>query len=157
MKHYSIIVEAERCTGCYSCTVACQQENHLPADMQWIRVVTSGPRKAGDKLVMDVIPTFCTNCSNAPCKEVCPTDAIKQRADGIVLIDEELCSGCKLCIEACPFSAIQYDQRKNIVTMCTLCVHRIDEGLEPSCVKHCIGGALKFGEVSDAEWAGRKA
>jgi Fe-S-cluster-containing dehydrogenase component len=76
----------------------------------------------------------------------CPVAAISKRSDGIVLFSEELCIGCKACVEACPFGAPQYSSEKDIVRACTLCVERIDQGLKPSCVHHCPTNALYLGD-----------
>jgi anaerobic dimethyl sulfoxide reductase subunit B (iron-sulfur subunit)/Tat-targeted selenate reductase subunit YnfG len=69
-----------------------------------------------------------------------------------VLIDSELCIGCKECIEACPFGAPQFDPEQEIVGMCNLCAHRLDQGLKPACVEHCPTEAIKFGEINELKW-----
>jgi len=101
------------------------------------------------KLVMSFPHIRCMHCANPPCIPACPTNAIIKRADGIVLIDPDLCTGCMACIEACPFEAPQFNPEKNTVEMCTLCVHRIEKGLKPACVQHCPPGALQFGDIND--------
>ena len=73
----------------------------------------------------------------------------------VVKIDEDKCNGCKLCIYGCPYGAIYFNKEKKVVEKCSLCASRIDDGLEPSCVQHCIGGALLFvteeelGQITD--------
>jgi Fe-S-cluster-containing dehydrogenase component len=74
---------------------------------------------------------------------VCPVEAITKRNDGIVILDGELCTGCELCLDACPFDAIYFDKSLEIATKCNLCHQRIDAGLLPACadnvcLAHCI-------------------
>ena len=147
MTQYTLIIDVERCVGCYACEVACKQENNISiGNPSWIKVVQVGPKLEGDKLVMHFVPTVCKHCGNPPCIEACPEDAISKREDGIVLIDAELCIGCKACIEACPFKVPQFNPETNLVEKCTLCVHRIEKGLKPNCVTHCPAEAIFFGE-----------
>lgn len=148
MTQYALLVDEKRCVGCQTCEVACKQENSLPVGPKWM-VVISRIKEVDGKLVMSFLHIRCMHCANPPCIPACPTNAITKRADGIVLIDPELCTGCMVCIEACPFAAPQFNPEKNTVEMCTLCVHRIEKGLEPACVQHCPSGALQFGDIND--------
>ncbi|MEM3703318.1 MAG: 4Fe-4S dicluster domain-containing protein [Candidatus Bathyarchaeia archaeon] len=91
----------------------------------------------------------CMHCSKPPCLDACPTKAIYKEADGIVLVNRDLCIGCKMCVEVCPFRVIQFNLQDNIVEKCTLCVHRVREGLKPSCVLACPTKALMFGEANE--------
>jgi Fe-S-cluster-containing dehydrogenase component len=76
-------------------------------------------------------------------------EAIHQREDGIVLIDPEICIGCKACIEACPFGVMQFNSEEGVAEKCHLCYHRIDRGEKPACVDTCIGRCIHFGEVEE--------
>lgn len=62
----------------------------------------------------------------------------------MVVIDEQLCTGCRLCVYSCPYGAISYNELGGVVGKCNQCSDRIKRGLEPSCVQHCIGGALQY-------------
>jgi len=148
MKQYAVLVDEDRCVGCQACEVACKQENSLPAGLKW-RTVISSIQEVDGKLVMSFPHIRCMHCANPPCVPSCPTNAITKRADGIVLIDSEPCIGCMVCIEVCPFGAPQLNPDKGVVGMCTLCVHRIERGLEPACVEHCPAEALVFGDIND--------
>jgi len=141
----ALLADTDLCIGCFACEVACKQEHNLPVGVRWMEIVQEGPTEVNGRLVMAFIPTHCMHCGKPPCKEACPTNAIYQRSDGVVLIDQEKCIGCGACIEACPFGAPQYMEEKNIVQKCDLCVERTDQELLPACVQHCPTGALIFG------------
>jgi len=149
MSQYALIIDYALCFDCKACEVACKQENNLPVGPKWIQVVTVGPRKVGDKLLVDYIPTTCHHCAKPPCIDACPTDAITKRQDGIVVIDPELCNGCMACITACHFAAPQFNPEKEVVEICNMCLHRIEKGLVPACVQACPSKAIYFGEVND--------
>ena len=101
-------------------------------------------------------PRSCLHCDDAPCVTVCPTGASYKRvADGIVLVEEDLCIGCGLCAWACPYGAREMDGAEKVMKKCTLCVDRIyNETLEevdrvPACVRTCPTGARHFGDLAD--------
>ena len=85
---YALIVNTEDCVGGNTCEVACKQENNLPTGSRWIRVFPDSPRETDGKLQLRYIVTHCIHCSQPICKDACPVEAIIQRDDGIVLIDE---------------------------------------------------------------------
>jgi len=87
------------------------------------------------------------HCSQPPCKDSCPVDAISKREEGLVLIDEDLCNGCKDCIEACPLGVMQFDEERGIAQKCDLCADRLDAGLQPACVDACPGHCIYFGDI----------
>jgi len=148
VRKYAIIYDKDLCMGHNSCQVACKLEHNLPVGPKWIYTVTVGPQQKGGKLVLTFKNIRCMHCGNPPCIPACPEGAISQRADGIVLIDPKLCTGCKACIEACPFGAPQFNPETNLVEKCTLCAHLVDKGLKPACVRACPSGALKFGDIN---------
>jgi len=76
---------------------------------------------------------------------------IKRKTDGIVLINQETCIGCRYCIWACPYGAPQFNEETNKVEKCTFCVHRIDKGLKPACETTCVGRALHSGDMAEIE------
>jgi tetrathionate reductase subunit B len=149
MTQLSILVDDQLCFDCKACEVACKEENSVPVGLKWIYVVQTGPEKQGERLVTRFSPEMCRHCTKAPCIEVCPEKAIGKRADGIVLIDDELCIGCGDCISACPFGVIGIDPVTNVASKCTLCVHRIDRGMTPACVNACQTQAIYFGDSND--------
>jgi Fe-S-cluster-containing dehydrogenase component len=148
MVTYSLLADLEKCVGCQTCEVACKLANSVPVGPRPMRVITVGPVELNGKLRMSFFPMRCTHCGEPACIDVCPVDAITKRSDGIVVIDEASCTGCKLCIEACPLGAMQFDDEKNVVVKCSMCVERIEKGLKPMCVIHCPAEALHFGDIN---------
>lgn len=138
------LVDVDRCVGCYACEVACKQENELSLPSRWCMVTRVGPRRVQGELHMDFVTGICLHCDDPTCSHVCPAGAIGKRDDGVVLIDAEKCTGCGLCVHACPYGAISLDEEKGRAGKCSLCFERVDRGLEPSCVQHCISGTLQF-------------
>lgn len=145
----ALLEDIDLCIGCFACETACKQEHHLPTGPKWMKVVQAGPVEIGGKLVMDFVPMHCRHCANPPCLPSCPVAAISQRNDGIVLFNEELCIGCRQCMEACPFGAPQYNPEKEVVQACNLCQERVDQGLLPACVQNCPTQALLFGDPNN--------
>ena len=153
-KRYGLVIDLERCIGCQTCRIACKVENSLNTG-SGIRVDTIGgayqdtPKGKYPNLSMSYLPVPCMHCGEPPCMDACPEEAIYKRKDGIVLVDEEKCTGCQLCIPACPYDALTYDDHRDVLWKCTLCRHRIDEGLEPFCVVCCGIEAIFLGDLND--------
>lgn len=155
-KKYGLVIDLERCIGCQTCRLACKVENNLKK-VSGMRVDTIGgihpdtPAGKYPNLTMYHQPVPCMHCDHPACMDVCPEEAIYKRQDGIVLVDEEKCTGCQVCIPACPYGALNYDDQRDVVVKCTLCHHRIDQGLEPFCVVWCEDEAIFFGDLNDPE------
>lgn len=156
MVRYALQVQPDRCIGCYACEVACKQENDIPVGPRWIRVLAISPNETNGRPRLHFVPITCKHCVKPACKNVCPEDAIVKRKDGIVLIDAMLCTGCKACVDVCPYRALQFNPEKGVVEKCTLCVHRIDQSLKPSCVLSCPTKALHFGNMKKLSGNPRK-
>ena len=149
MEQYALLFDSSRCVGCQACEVACKSENGLPVGISWIRLLPAVPREIDGKLSLDFRLVRCMHCGKAPCIDACPQGALIRSERGVVLVNEELCIGCKICIEVCPFAAPQFNPQKGVVEMCNLCCHRVEEGLVPACVQACITDALFFGKSSE--------
>ena len=156
VKQYGLVFDLRRCIGCNTCVIACKMENNLEElHSCWMKVYTNSGAAADipvgkyPNLSLSWEPTTCMHCHEPPCAEACPEEAIYKRADGIVLIDKEKCTGCELCLPACPYDTIQFNVKENLAEKCTLCSPRIEQGLLPFCVKECIWGAIHFGDTGD--------
>ncbi|MGM0398583.1 MAG: 4Fe-4S dicluster domain-containing protein [Halobacteriota archaeon] len=148
-----VVPDGERCIDCGGCEVACKVEWDVPHSAERIEVVThnegeEGTRYSGGE---SHTPMQCYNCEEAPCIDVCPTDALHRDEHGLVQVDQDTCIGCSYCSWACPFGAPQYPEEASTTggagTMdkCTTCVERLEDGEEPACVETCPTDALVFG------------
>ena len=168
-KRLGLVIDLDTCVGCHACAVACKEWNtggyHAPltdrnpyqagADGVWLNRIHS--YEAGDARTVN-FPKSCLHCEDAACVTVCPTGAsYKRQEDGIVLVDEDLCIGCKLCSWACPYGAREFDTDQGVMKKCTLCIDRIyNQNLEeidrqPACVITCPVGARHYGDLADPE------
>ncbi|MEE8419803.1 MAG: 4Fe-4S dicluster domain-containing protein [Dehalococcoidales bacterium] len=146
---YAIIVKTADCIGCSACEVACKQEHDIPVGPRWIKVTTEGPQEIDGRPQLRYAVAHCLHCATPGCMAVCPADAITKRADGIVLVDRELCDGCLSCLEGCPVGVMQFDDNKGRAEKCDLCADRLDRGLNPACVDACPAGCIYSGETSE--------
>lgn len=141
-----LLVILDCCVGCHACEIACRQEHDLTPDTSppWCRVVTVRARRVGDEVHLDYFPIMCAHCEDPLCARCCPSGAIVRREDGTIEVDGETCDGCKLCVYACPYGVMHLNEATKVAGHCDLCRNRVEWGFEPSCVQHCIGGALRY-------------
>jgi phenylacetyl-CoA:acceptor oxidoreductase subunit 1 len=145
---WGMVVDLNRCVGCQTCTIACKQANDTTPDIQWRRVIDVEQGKFPDVERFFVV-TGCQHCAEPPCVPVCPTGATRQRDDGLVTIDYDMCIGCAYCVVSCPYQArtIEHDpkgyygeqtrqekatahpERAGVAQKCTFCQGKIDTGL----------------------------
>ncbi len=97
------------------------------------------------------VPKLCNQCEHPACVQVCPVGATYQTKDGVVLIDEKHCIGCRYCVQACPYGARYFNEAKGVPDKCNWCYHRITKGLQPACVDACPVGARVFGNTQDQQ------
>jgi Fe-S-cluster-containing dehydrogenase component len=143
MNRYSMIIDDEACWGCRACEVACKQEMSAPDGVKLISVREQGPELKEGKWSFLFQVNVCNHCETPPCAEACVDAVITRRQDGIVVLDQERCTGCGACAQACPYDAIAFDSARSVAAKCNLCAHRIDRGLLPACadnicLAHCI-------------------
>jgi len=173
-KKLGLVIDLDTCVGCHACAVNCKEWNtggyHAPLTDQnpygadpdgvWfnrIHAYEVADNNVGGGAGRAVyFPKSCLHCDNAPCVTVCPTGAsYKRTEDGIVLVDESMCIGCKLCSWACPYGAREYDVDAGVMKKCTLCIDRIynenlpEEDRVPACVATCPVKARHFGDLGN--------
>ena len=107
MTHKTLVIDLDRCIGCFACEMACKQENNVPLGVHYNKVLSIGPMGKFPDLTQYFLPTVCQHCKDAPCVKVCPTGATYQTEDGQVLVNKEKCIGCKMCTKVCPKGCIE--------------------------------------------------
>lgn len=143
-----------RCTGCFTCVVACKDWHDVPpGPASWMRVSTIEKGKYPDLFVSHLSITCC-HCADPTCLAACPVKAItKRQADGVVFVDRDLCLGhdnCDLCLQVCPYAAPQFGAEHNAkMQKCDFCVDRLAEGRAPICVASCPMRALDAGTLAE--------
>lgn len=183
------LIDLDKCTGCDTCTIACKSENNtrplgsplsfkngngvLPEHVSYRWVVK---RESGvfPNPAITFVTSACNHCAHPACLASCPAadpgdpsnpaNAIFKRSeDGIVLINQGACIGCKNCIQACPYGAPQFNPVTLKVEKCTFCIHRLYDGngsptgFQPACVTSCVGNALHLVEDFLAQESGNNA
>ena len=161
-------IDTSTCIGCKACEVACQEWN----DLHLVPTVQVGTYQTMPTLnanywnliqfreVEANVPSGdfawllrkdqCMHCADPGCLKACPAPgAIVQYENGIVDVNPDACIGCKMCETGCPFDVPRYAERTDKMAKCTLCVDRVQVGLEPACVKACPTGCLHFGTKDD--------
>ena len=99
---YGMLIDLKKCVGCHACATACKGAHGTPPGVTRSRVERSFEGTYPD-VRKTILPVLCNHCENAPCVEACPSGATTKREDGIVVIDKEVCIGCKACVSACPY------------------------------------------------------
>ena len=148
VKNFGFVIDNRKCIGCHACSTACKSENEVPLGVYrtWVKYVETGTFPDARRHFQ---VTRCNHCANPPCVRICPTEAMYQRADGIVEFDNSVCIGCKACMKACPYDAIYIDPETDTAAKCHFCAHRTDIGLEPACVVVCPEHAIIAGDMND--------
>ena len=183
---YAFTFDASACSGCKACQVACKEWNELEGEPDHFQEVNgrlkainftgnsydnTGRLSATDwrhvRFIENIAPDrssvawymmsdSCKHCVQAGCLEVCPTHALRRTDLGNVVVDQDVCNGCRACVAACPYGVISYSTRTGTVHKCTLCDDRIHNGLETACAKACPTDSIVFGEVDELRVNARK-
>ncbi len=172
-KRLGLVIDLDTCVGCHACATNCKEWNTsghsapltdlnaYQAEQRGVwfnRVYTYEAGGQGPNARTVHFPKNCLHCEFPACVTVCPTGASYTRAeDGIVLVNADICIGCKLCSWACPYGAREYDEDAGVMKKCTLCIDKIyNENLPeadrvPACVSTCPAKARHFGDFNDPE------
>ena len=163
MEKKHIIIDLEKCVGCFNCMLACRDEHignrWLPyTDSQemnggkWIDTLRYERGKAPYTEVAFVTQT-CRHCGKAACEKAFP-QAVDRRDDGVVLLDAKFAKGNKALVDSCPYGMIHWNEELQTAQKCTMCAHLLDQGWkEPRCVQGCPLRALSVISCSDEEFA----
>jgi len=166
-KKMVMVIDLAKCRNARKCLGGCQKMHGLPPHMEWIKFYLMRDS-------MDTAPYWfpkpCLHCNNPPCVKVCPVGATFKRTDGIVLIDNERCIGCKFCMAACPYSSRVFNweepklpkgshqpyspetsspPRIGTVSKCDFCPDMVRKGELPSCVTSCPNGVYWYGDKNE--------
>jgi len=159
-KQLAFYFDASACGNCKACQIACQDKNDLPAHLRWRRVLQYG---GGDWMLSSqqkdmMVPAnvfaysvsaSCMHCEDPLCMKCCPVKAIVKRDNGVVVIEEDACIGCRYCEWACPYGATHFDEEANVMTKCNFCEDLLAKGENPACVDACVMRCLDYGELDD--------
>jgi Fe-S-cluster-containing dehydrogenase component/formate-dependent nitrite reductase membrane component NrfD len=148
MTRLGFLLDSDSCIGCHACTIACKSEHDVPLGVNrtWVKYIETGsfPNVSRHFSVMR-----CNHCEDAPCMTICPTAALFRAENGVVDFDDRNCIGCKACMNACPYDAIYINPETQVANKCNFCNHRVEVGLEPSCVVVCPTHAIKVLDLDD--------
>ena len=174
-KKFVMVIDLARCANARKCVAGCQKMHHKAPPVEWIKVKRMQDAETTAPYWM---PQPCYHCDNPPCTKVCPVDATFKRKDGIVLIDNERCIGCRFCMAACPYNArsfnwgdnwgvaaadstkstekcceyspeSSYPSKMGTVEKCDFCPDMAREGKLPDCVTSCPNGTIFFGDANE--------
>lgn len=173
LRRWAMVIDLKRCDGCQSiglppqCTQACIQGHYAPEPMEWIQVFEQELPGGGTQF----IPTPCQHCQNAPCVNVCPVAATFATPEGTILIDQERCIGCRICLAACPYDRRFFNwgdppippeslladyhveeeipAKRGTTMKCDFCQEMARAGKLPHCAQACPTNAIYYGDLEE--------
>jgi len=146
LEQLQFFIDPSRCIGCQSCVQACTEcDTHRGESMIHLEYVDRGRS-------VQTVPVVCMHCDQPTCAEVCPADAIKRTADGVVQSARKpRCIACGNCVVACPFGVPELHEDRQIMMKCDMCYDRSSAGKKPMCATVCPSQALFFGTRAEIE------
>lgn len=156
-KKPAFYIDMNRCSGCKTCMIACLDKYDLPTGVHYRRVreyVGGHWREDQDKTVRQSVFVYnitmaCNHCEDPACVNACPTTAMHIDKNGIVVVDQRKCIGCRYCEWVCPYSAPQFNVELKKMNKCDFCRDYLIQGQDPACVAACPTRALHIGEYDD--------
>lgn len=167
-RKFVMVIDLSRCKNLKKCQSACNKMHFVGEGQNWIKVHAM---KDAEHTAPYWQPTTCMHCDEPPCVKVCPVDATFKREDGIVLIDNKRCIGCRFCMAACPYSTRVFNWSKPILSIevensayspetscppkigtvgkCDFCPDMVRKGELPHCVSACPNGVFFFGDINE--------
>ncbi len=164
MTRYGMVINVDRCVGCYNCFLTCRDEHAgndypgyaAPQPMSggnWTKLLEL-ERGQYPHVKVNYVKVMCKHCDSPNCAKAASNGAVHKRADGIVIIDPVKAKGQKQIVDACPYRCIEWNEEAQLPQKCTMCAHLLDKGEpEPRCVESCPSGALVFGDLDDPDSA----
>ncbi|MBI2907981.1 MAG: 4Fe-4S dicluster domain-containing protein [Chloroflexi bacterium] len=164
---FAMLSDLTKCVGCRRCEAACNRVHNLPApDLPFEDPSVLGTERRPDDRAYTVVnryknlktgkavfrKTQCNHCAEPACASACLVGALRKTPEGPVVYDEELCIGCRYCMTACPFyiPAFEYsDATEPAIRKCSMCYHRVANGIVPACAEACAVEAITFGKRAE--------
>lgn len=153
-KQLAFLVNSKKCVGCYSCAMACKNQYHQEPGVVWrdLKPLAESDYPHKDRAFYSLA---CNHCEKPVCVDVCPVNAhVKREKDGIVVHSSDKCIYCKACIEECSYGASKDNVALQRAEKCSMCVERVDAGLQPACVQGCPTRALTLVDLSTFKMKG---
>ncbi|MDX1628350.1 MAG: 4Fe-4S dicluster domain-containing protein [Fulvivirga sp.] len=167
-RKFVMVIDLSKCKNLKKCQSACNKMHFVTSENSWVKIYSM---QDGENTAPYWQPTICMHCDEPPCVKVCPVDATYKRSDGIVLVDNERCIGCRFCMAACPYSTRvftweepdlppeveekEYSPETSVppkmgtVGKCDFCPDMVKKGELPHCVSACPNGVFYFGDINE--------
>lgn len=167
-KQFVMVIDLSRCKNLKKCQTACNKMHFVNEGQNWVKIYSM---QEGEHTAPYWQPTTCMHCDEPPCVKVCPVDATFKRQDGVVLIDNDRCIGCRFCMAACPYSTRVFNWEKPVIPQesinqvyspetscppkigtvgkCDFCPDMVRDNKLPHCVSACPNGVFFFGDINE--------
>jgi Fe-S-cluster-containing dehydrogenase component len=167
---WGMTIDLSKCIGCGNCVRACSKENDVPEGYfrTWVEryeiregdeehphvespkgAIEGFPPSTAKNVKSFYVPKLCNHCWDSPCTQVCPVGATFVSPDGVVLVDQKYCLGCRYCVQACPYGCRYIHPTKQTVDKCNLCYHRITNGQTTACCEACPTGCRTLADFKN--------